>query len=85
MERLHQCIHGGRQMSQCEVIVGEEDIVWEFMEQSDNRSSVHDIWPLAAGEISLFNYNSTFVTWFFGLGLVWHESTPRGGRRLQII
>jgi len=83
--KLHHCIRAARQLSPCEVIEDEENVVWEIMEQSDRRSSIRDIWTLVAGGVTVFHYNVTLATWFFGLNLVRFETTPRGGRSLQIV
>lgn len=45
------------------------------MEQSDRRSSIRDIWTLVAGGVTVFHYNVTLATWFFGLNLVRFDNT----------
>lgn len=63
----------------------EEQIVSEMMKVSDQRISFDDIWKISVDDVSLFQYNSTLATWFFGLNLVRFEHRSKRGRCLEII
>jgi hypothetical protein len=54
------------------------------MDEADIRNSFSEIWNVKFGDVSLFYYNATLVTWFQGLDLVMFEYPSRGGRRLRI-
>jgi hypothetical protein len=84
-DKLRRCIQGGSHRPHCENVVGEEQVIWTLMDEADSRSSNDDIWKIAAGDLSVFYYNATLATWFFGLNLVWFNHTPNGGHRLDIL
>jgi hypothetical protein len=83
--QLHQCIRSGNNWRKPSPIEGEEEILWEMMEVSDRRNSFNEIWTLTARDVSVFYYNLTLATWFFGLNLVRFEFKERCGRSLEII
>ena len=62
----------------------EEEIVSQMMDISHQRFSFDDIWGISVDNVSLFQYNSTLATWFFGLMLVRFEHKPDRGRSLEI-
>lgn len=84
-DKLHQCIRKGYHWRRSAIIVGEEEIISRMMEISDQRSSFNDIWTVTVEDVSVFYYNTTLATWFFGLNLVRFEHKPKRGRSLEII
>lgn len=54
------------------------------MEIAHQRRSLNDIWAVTAYNISLFQYNTTLASFFFGLNLVCFEHRPERGRSLKI-
>ena len=82
---LQRHILSGYHWHNYQIIQNEDKVVNELMRKADHRASVEDIWRLDVGGVSLFHYNATLATWFFGLNLVRFEHTPNGGRNLVII
>lgn len=82
---MHHCIETGYNWPGLKTIVGEEEIVYHFMDNADKCNSFNDIWSVTDGKVSVFHYTATLATWFFGLNLVRFEYTPNGGRSLEII
>jgi hypothetical protein len=62
----------------------EEEIVFQMLDISHQRISFDNIWDIRVDNISLFQYNGTLATWFFGLMLVRFEHKPDRGRSLEI-
>jgi hypothetical protein len=83
-DRLVQCIRSGYNAPGSTTIELEEEIVFELMEIAHQRHSLNDIWAVTAYNISLFQYNTTLATCFFGLNLVRFEHRLGRGRSLQI-
>ena len=83
-DRFVRCIRDGYRTTGSIVIEREDKIAFELMEISHRRNSFDDIWAVAVENISLFQYNSTLVTWFFGLNMVRFEQRPERGRSLEI-
>jgi hypothetical protein len=80
--QLHQYNLSGHHWNNYDIIHGEEEVTGELMRNSHHCTSFNDIWTVAVGEVSLFYYNATLVTWFFGLNLV--RFVHKGGRSLEI-
>lgn len=75
---LHECVLSKQHWHTFQIIDEEEHIINEFMRDADSRTSIHDLWKITAGDVSLFYYNDTLATWYFGLNLVVFEHTPNG-------
>lgn len=83
--KLQQCIRNSPDWPGSTLIQNEEHIVWEMINASDDLISFDDIWKVAVDNVSVFQYNNTLATWFFGLNLVRFEYTSKRGRSLEII
>jgi hypothetical protein len=53
--------------------------------KADLCTSIKDIWKVAAGDVSLFYYTSSLVTWFLAIDLVRFVHKPHVGRSLEIL
>jgi hypothetical protein len=51
----------------------EEEVISAMMETSHERISISDIWAVIVFNISVFQYNNTLATWFFGFNVVRFE------------
>lgn len=67
------------------IFPSEEDVIRELMEKWDSCRSFPDLWRVSAGGVSVFYYNSSLVTWFYGLNLVRFRNTQYAGKILEII
>jgi hypothetical protein len=84
-EKLKQCIQSGFDSPHHGPIDDEEEIIQKMMEESTRCTSFNDIWTVKVGDVSLYYYNATFLTWFSGLNVVRFECTSGTDRRLRII
>ena len=84
ISEANKCIRRGVHAPHCATIVGEEEIFHRLIQEA-SRCKFDDFWRIKVGDVSLFYYNATLLTWFSGLNLVRFEYTPRAGRRLCII
>jgi hypothetical protein len=79
---MNQYISSGIHWRRCALITNEKEIVRNLMENPASQHSFTVPWTATAGDVSLFYYNATLATWFFGLNLV---RFANGSRNLKII
>jgi hypothetical protein len=82
---MRQCIRTGYHWRLRPFINNEEHFVGEMMGSWDRCRSFLDICRIKVGGVSMFYYQATLVTWFYGLDLVRFENKSYGGRRLEIV
>lgn len=83
--QLSHCIRSGYHWRRRAFIPGEEEIIEKLMEKSHSLDSFANLWAVAADGVSLFYYNATLATWFYGLNLVRFRCTTDSGRYMEII
>ena len=80
-DKLQECVSTDQNLQMDSFIVAEGDVLVEFMEKAGKTRSFNDLWTVKAKGMSIFSYNATLATWFFGLNLVKFDDQ----RVLQII
>jgi len=66
-------------------IENEEEVVGLMMRKWDSCKSLSEMLRVRVGKVSVFDYQATLATWFFGLHLVYVKTKPNGARYLEIL
>ena len=81
---MKQCIQSGYRWSICVSINNEEEFLDEMSKNWDHCQSFLDICRVKVRGLSVFYYQATLATWFYGLDLVSFENKGYTGRCLEI-
>jgi hypothetical protein len=63
----------------------EERVVFEMMERASWQKMSPRFWTVKVSDFSIFEYNCTLATWFFGLNLVGFDYASVNKGRLKIM
>jgi len=82
---MERCIRTGYHWGGHSFLDNEERIVLEMMGKWNSCRTFQDILQVNVRGVSVFYYNATLATWFYGIDVVRFINTPHAGRCLEII